>query len=207
MPHRINNANSRFTPTHSRHINPLFCFKTRAILPLLSHAKMIADRDIPMTAHASPMRLIGPALPEHTLRMSETDGQRVLVLGTLAASRPDLVTICRVLEIDPIPIGSHHDLPFRLHHCRPLAVLSDLPLESHALSAALRCIGAYDPDLPVLMLADDADAALGTIDAAQQLWGLSNMRREAPRASPHALIQFLFHAGRVRGMMRLLPVA
>ncbi len=163
-----------------------------------------------MTAHASPSRLIGPALPEFTRHISEPDGQRVLLLGSLPAQRPDLMQMLGTLDITAMAVRSHHELPFRLHHCHPLAIISDLPPESRELSAALRCIAAYDPDMPVLMLTEDAAATLGTIDAAEQLWGLTHLQREPPAAAARKLMEFLAFAGLCQGSttsgLRLLSV-
>lgn len=156
-----------------------------------------------MTAHASPTRLIGPALPEDALCMTETSAARVLLLterdtphdGRQGSCVSPITALCHALEITPLMVVSHHDLPFRLHHARPLAVISLLPPESRALASALRCIAAYDQDMPILLLTDDDATALGTIDAARQLWGLCRLRRLTTAPTPRELLEFLSLAG------------
>jgi len=139
--------------------------------------------------------------------MTEQDSHRVLVLTQSEEVPEQLDSMCRALDIGIMPVTSHHDLPFRLHHCRPMAVVSELDPQSLASCAALRCIAAYNPDMPVLLVSGDDPAAMGTIDAAEQLWGLSGLQRLPTLPAPRDLINFLFHAGRQRGFGRLIPVA
>ena len=158
-----------------------------------------------MTAHASPTRLIGPALPDASMCMTETGRPSVLLLGHQTASLAGYEDVCLALDIETMAVASHHELPFRLHHFRPMAVLIDLPSESRALAATLRCIAAYNPDLPSMLIADDNASALGTMDAARALWGLARLGRLPRDVSSRALIPILFRAGRARGVGRLLP--
>ena len=159
-----------------------------------------------MTAHASPFHLIGPALPEYSQLMSEPEGQRVLVIGDMTPTSTHLGKLCKALDIEVINVASHHELPFRLHHNRPLAVLTALPPETLAMSSILRCIAAYDTELPVLLLGDDRATLLGTIDAAAQLWGLSRLTVATLCLQPKALIDFLAKAGNKRGALHLMAV-
>ena len=159
-----------------------------------------------MTAHASPTRLIGPALPDASMCMTETGRPSVLLLGHQTASLAGYEDVCLALDIETMAVASHHELPFRLHQCRPLAVLIDLTPESRALASALRCIAAYNPDIPTLLIAEDCAAVLGTMDAARALWGLARLSRLSPEVSPRTLTPVLFRAGRARGVGRLLPL-
>ena len=159
-----------------------------------------------MTAHASPIRLIGQQLPESNLCMSQSGQPYVLLIGGPTGSLTGYEDVCLALDIETMAVASHHELPFRLHHFRPLAVLIDLPSESRALAATLRCIAAYNPDLPSLLIADDSASALGTMDAARALWGLARLSRLPRDVSSRALIPTLFRAGRARGVGRLLPL-
>ncbi len=153
-----------------------------------------------MTAHASPTRLIGPALPEDALCMTETSPRRVLLLTGRDSPQDAFRLMCQSLDVTALDIAmltvaSHHDLPFRLHHARPLAVISTLSTESSTLPNALRCIAAYDQDMPILLITEDDATALGTIDAARQLWGLTRLRRLTHTPAPHDLLDFLCLAG------------
>ncbi|MDR3522543.1 MAG: hypothetical protein P4L66_00405 [Acetobacteraceae bacterium] len=158
-----------------------------------------------MTAHASPIRLIGPQLPQSNVCMSETGQSYVLLIGGPTESLAGYEDVCQGLDLETMAVASHHELPFRLHHFRPMAVLIDLPSESRALAATLRCIAAYNPDLPSMLIADDNASALGTMDAARALWGLARLGRLPRDVSSRALIPILFRAGRARGVGRLLP--
>jgi hypothetical protein len=85
-------------------------------------------------------------------------------------------------------------------------VLAALPPDTLVMSSTLRCIAAYDADLPVLLLGDDHAALLGTMDAAEQLWGLSHLAVEPCEASHHGLIAFFAKAGQQRRALRLMAV-
>ena len=159
-----------------------------------------------MTAHASATRLIGPALPESSLCLSGVERSTLLLLGAQNDSLSGYGDVCQALEIDTVTVTSHHELPFRLHHCRPLAVMIDLPVESREMATALRCIAAYNPSLPVLVIATEAAAALGTLDAARALWNLGEISLLPPQVSPRSLLPALFHAERARGIGRLMPI-
>jgi len=115
--------------------------------------------------------------------------------------------MCDALLIELVAINSHHDLPFRLHHHRPMAVISEIDPQGIASCAALRSIAAYNPEMPVLLVAGDDPNVLGTIDAAEQLWCLSNLHRVAAPPAPSDLIGFLFQAGRHSGLGRLIPMS
>lgn len=160
-----------------------------------------------MTAHASATRLIGPALPESSLCLSGVERSTLLLLGARSDSLSGYDEVCQALEIDTEPVASHHELPFRLHHCRPLATLIDLPVESREMAAALRCIAAYNPSLPTLVIGPETAAVLGTLDAARALWNLADISLLSPQVSPRSLLSALFRAERARGgASRLMPV-
>ena len=159
-----------------------------------------------MTAHASPFHVIGKALPEEALCLSESPQPHVLLLGTGSLGLERCAELCAALDMHTEAARSHHDLPFRLHHSRPIAVLIDLPVDSRALAAALRCIAAYHQDLPIRLISRDTATALGTADTARELWGLSDLDVMTPQAAPCALMPFLFQAARARGVGRFMPI-
>lgn len=159
-----------------------------------------------MTARAFPDRVLGRALQQNTLRMTEQETQRLLVLVGPDGISPQLAMMCQSLDIEVIEVVSHHDLPFRLHHHRPIGVVSELNPCSPASCAGLRSIASYDPAMPVLLVTNADPTILGTLDAAEQLWGLSCLERIADPPSVKDLMRFLFQAGRRLGHGRLLPV-
>jgi hypothetical protein len=160
-----------------------------------------------MTAHASATRLIGPALPESSLCLSGVERSTLLLLGAQSQSLSGYDNVCQALDIDTVRVASHHELPFRLHHCRPLAVMIDLPVESREMATALRCIAAYNPSLTVLVIAAESAAALGTLDAAHALWNLGDILLLPPQVSPRSLLPALLRAERARGVGRLMPIS
>jgi len=159
-----------------------------------------------MTAHAFATSVLGRALPEDSLGMTEQETQRVIVLVGRDGVSPMLREMCAALLVELVAISSHHDLPFRLHHHRPMAVISEIDPLGIPSCAALRCIAAYNPNMPILLVAGDDPAVLGTIDAAEQLWSLSNLQRLAAAPAAGDLIGFLFQAGRHSRLGRLLPI-
>ena len=159
-----------------------------------------------MTAHASPSHLIGKALPDSSLCLSESGVPQVLLVGDRSLGLDACADICTALEMQITIARTHHDLPFRLHHARPIAALIDLPTDSRAISSALRCIAAYDQDLPIRLITDATAAALGTTDAARELWSLTELDVITPDRTARALMPFLFHAARLRGVGRFIRV-
>ncbi len=159
-----------------------------------------------MMSRAIFSRLPGCGLAKETRYVSEDETQRVIVLAGREGASTTLTEMCDALEIETITVSCHHDLPLRLHHMRPIAVISELDPQSLACCAALRSIAAYDQDTPVLLVSGNYPIVLGTIDAAQELWKLSGLYLLASAPGPSDLIQFLFRAGRQAGMGRLVPV-
>ncbi len=159
-----------------------------------------------MTAHASPSHLIGKALPDSSLCLTESGLPQVLLLGTNSPGLDFCADICAALEMQITIAHTHHELPFRLHHARPIAALIDLPTDSRAISSALRCIAAYDQDLPIRLITDETATALGTTDAARELWGLTELDVIAPDNTARMLMPFLFHSARMRGVGHFMPV-
>ena len=160
-----------------------------------------------MTAHAFATSVIGRALPQDTLRMTEQETQRVIVLANPGGISQQLLQMCHALAIELVAVASHHDLPFRLRHHRPMAIISELDPKGTTSCAALRTIAAYDQDMPVLLVAGQDPSVLGTIDAAEQLWRLSALHRLGDAPTANDLIGFLFRAGRRSGLGRLMPVS
>lgn len=159
-----------------------------------------------MTAPAFTGGLPARALACDTMGVLETRAQQVIVLAGRDGPSVRLLRMCAALEIEVISVTSHHDLPFRLHHTQPMAVISEIDPQGLASCAALRSIASYDQDIPVLLVSGDDPVVLGTIDAAQELWKLSGLCRLATPPSPGDLIHFLYQAGRQAGSGRLMPL-
>ena len=160
-----------------------------------------------MTAHAFPNSVLGHARENDSMFLTDQESPRLVVLTGRSGVSEDLAEMCEALEIDLIAVNSHHDLPFRLHHHRPIGVVSELDPSGLASCAALRSIAAYDSQMPVLLVAGIDPSGLGTIDAAEQLWGLSGLHRLVHAPSRQDLVGFLFKAGRRSGIGRLIPLS
>lgn len=140
------------------------------------------------------------------MSVSEPETQCVVVLDD-SDELPGLIAdMCAALGIGIIHVGAVHELPFRLHHHRPIAVISAIALSGRSSCAVLRGVAAFNPDLPVMMLATEDPASQGAIDAAEQLWGLTAVTRLGATPGPRDLIGFLFHAGRRDNSGRLVPL-
>ena len=164
-----------------------------------------------MTARNSGTRSIGagmtaPLFEKDTLALAQQESQPVLVLTGGCGISPALAQMAEALEIRLVAVGSHHDLPFRLHLSRPMAIISETDPQAEASCAALRCIAAFDQEMPVLLVSGNDPGAQGTIDAAEKLWGLTGLHQLPNVPGPSDLIAFLFQAGRQSGTGRLIPL-
>lgn len=159
-----------------------------------------------MTAQAFATRLLGRAMSADALAMSEQDTKAVIVLTESGQASAALCQIASALDIEVITIRSFHELPFRLHHHRPIGVALELNPLGHSCRSALRSIAAYDPDMHVLMVSGDDPVVLGAIDVSEKLWGLRALHRLLKEPKPTDVIGFLFQAGRQNGVGNLMPV-
>jgi hypothetical protein len=139
--------------------------------------------------------------------MSETDTRSVIALTETGKASETLEDMAAALHLELVTVRSFHELPFRLHHHRPIAVVLELGPTGQACRSALRCIAAYDPAMHILMNAGDDPNVLGEIDVYENLWGLTALHRMAGPPAPGELIGFLFGAGRDHGFGRLMPAA
>ncbi len=160
-----------------------------------------------MTVYESTRSVLGRARSAENMGMTEPEARRVIVLTLGRDARDMLKTMCAALDIAVEVVVSHHDLPFRLHQHRPMAVISELDPRGLASCSALRGIAAYDADMPILLTTHNDPAIHGTVDALEQLWGLTALRRVDAEPQPQELITFLYEAGQQSGLGRLMPVA
>lgn len=158
-----------------------------------------------MTAQAFATHLLGRAMPADALAMSERDTKAVIVMTDSGQASITLCKMASALGIEVITVRSFHELPFRLHHHRPIGVMLELNPLGHSFRSALRSISAYDPDMDVLMVSGDDPVVLGAIDVSENLWGLGALHRLALEPGPADIIAFLFQAGRRNGVGNLMP--
>ena len=111
---------------------------------------------------------------------------------------------CLGLTIAHVP--SHEDLAAMLSlHC-PMAVVAEMDAAGQDGCHVLMTIAGHDEELPVLLIAGEDPMVLGAIDAVQEIWQLASVTKWPRVQGIGAIVDFLFHAGRSGGCMRLMPV-
>ncbi len=160
-----------------------------------------------MAEHGSAARFRDKIRSVSNVAMTGPLGRSVVVLETRPVLSASLSMLCTALELDLVRVRSHHDLPLMLHRHRPMALIAVVEGTGQGCSNALRSLAAFDADLPVLLIAGDDPAAQGAIDATEQLWGLTGIRRVSDPPAPQDVMGFLFLAGRRSGAGRLIPVS
>jgi len=89
---------------------------------------------------------------------------------------------------------------------QPMAVIWDLAGGSVDSGQLLAKVAEYDPDLALLIVADDNPPALRLIEAMVEILGLTAVRKLFCRPELHDIVEFLFQAGRKSGGFRVLSV-
>jgi len=114
--------------------------------------------------------------------------------------------VCDCLDVMVHPLESSGDLSVILRQCRPMAVVTDLDMANQDGCHVLKSIGAYDRNLPVMVLAGTDAGLLGAIDAVEEVWGLSCVSKSNDLPSVGEIVDFLFRAGQIGRCLRLMPV-
>jgi hypothetical protein len=117
-----------------------------------------------------------------------------------------LRSICDCLNVTVERIPSHNELGPLLHQRCPMAIVAEMEAEGQDGCHVLMTVAAHDRDLPVLLVTGDDPALLGAIDAVEELWQLTSVVKWPLMPGVGGIVDFLFHAGRKGGCMRLLPV-
>jgi hypothetical protein len=159
-----------------------------------------------MTALASATHVLGRAVAFDALALTEQETKSVVAVTESATPSKALKDMVLALNLDLVVVRSFHELPFSLHHHRPIGVVIELNPLGQACRSALRCIAAYDPGTHILLQSDDDPVVLGEIDVSEKLWGLTALHRMAGPPAPRDLIGFLFNAGRQHGAGQLMPL-
>lgn len=145
--------------------------------------------------------------PDHDVPGHVGGGQHILTVGVDPWILGSFAPLCDALDIGLINSASSHEVPLALGRYRPIGVVAMIDGSDTGSCGALRSVSAFDPDMPVLLVTGQDPAADGMIDAAEQLWGLTNVNRIAEAPGPQEIMGFLFIAGRHSGTGRLLPLA
>jgi len=183
------------------------CYPTLSFETIVDYGpECVLERGLERVPERVPERVRGAAA-ESDMRLMPwhpAEQQRILVLGP---QPPALEPVCSALDMQPVRVTSYHEMPFMLHHHTPMGVICVIDPVGRDICRVLRGIAGYNPDLPVLIVANDDPACLGVMDAAEQLWGLTGLHTIPQDPAPGDLVTFLFHAGRHGKTGRLLPVS
>lgn len=158
-----------------------------------------------MTAQASATHVLGRAVAADALAMTEKDIKCLIVVTDHGQATPALRQMVAALGLELITIRSFYDLPFKLHHHRPIGVVLEVDPLGNACRSALRSVASYNQDMDVLLVCGDDPDVLGEIDVAETLWGLTAIHRLMGEPEASDLIGFVFQAGRRMGLGQLMP--
>ena len=118
-----------------------------------------------------------------------------------------ITEVCNFLRIRverlATAVGHHRN---RLRDTQPIAVMTEAEDMNYQVYDLLMSVASYDPDLSMMVVLTDDPAARGALEAARDLWQLTDVVHSAKRPGIRALIDFLFHAGRKSGASRVIAV-
>jgi hypothetical protein len=117
-----------------------------------------------------------------------------------------LDTVCDFLDLDAEHVSIENEIFPVLNAVRPIAVIADLVGDSQDGYHIMKLIGAYDRDLPVLLLTDGDPALLGAVDAVREIWGLTRVTTINDECDLGLLMDFLCHAVRGTGKARMIQI-
>jgi hypothetical protein len=117
----------------------------------------------------------------------------------------ELWAICEFLDIAVVRVPTHCDIGPVLRRQSPMAVLCELDGARQDGCHVMKTVASHDPSLPVLIVAGDDPYLIGAADAVEELWQLTEVTKTASLPGMAGLVDFLFHAGRKGGCLRLMP--
>jgi hypothetical protein len=130
----------------------------------------------------------------------------VVIASDSAAVVQQLEQVCVFFDLGVQIVDSEEELLSMLREHRPMAVIADVDGVSRDGFHAMRVVGDYDHDLPIMVLTHGDPVLMGAADAMQELWNLTMVSRTSAKPLAGQLAEFLFAAGRRAGCMRLVQV-
>jgi DNA-binding NtrC family response regulator len=103
-------------------------------------------------------------------------------------------------------VSAGTDLLRVLRDNRPMAVITDIDGHDQDGFHAMKVVGTFDRDLPVMILTGGDPVMMGAVDAVQESWNLTMVSRTTQANLAGQLAEFLYTAGRRAGCMRLVQV-
>lgn len=116
-------------------------------------------------------------------------------------------TVCESMRLRLCIAPDATSLGVKLGDTQPIAVLcADLGGGGRPVGRLLKLVANYNRDMPVLLMTSDDPETLGSIDAAVELWPLTDVQRIAGPVPVAAVVAFLARAGRLSGALRMMAV-
>jgi hypothetical protein len=117
----------------------------------------------------------------------------------------ELWAICEFLDIVVIRVPSRSDLNDVLGGQNPMAVVCELDGAGQDGCHVMKTVARHNPSLPIMIVTGSDPILIGAADAVAEIWGLTEVTQTGSLPSIAGLVDFLFHAGRVGGCLRLVP--
>jgi hypothetical protein len=114
--------------------------------------------------------------------------------------------ICEFLDVSVVRVPGHCDLSAVLRRQTPMAVVCELDGVAQDGCHVMKTVASHDPSLPILLLTGDDPILSGAADAVEEIWHLSEVTKLEALPGVASVVDFLFHAGRKGGCLRLMPV-
>jgi DNA-binding NtrC family response regulator len=131
-------------------------------------------------------------------------------LVVIASDSPDTIQqlemVCEFFDLAVETVSAGTDLLRVLRDNRPMAVITDIDGHEQDGFHAMKVVGTFDRDLPVMILTGGDPVMMGAVDAVQESWNLTMVSRTTQANLAGQLAEFLYTAGRRAGCMRLVQV-
>jgi hypothetical protein len=117
----------------------------------------------------------------------------------------ELEAICEFLDIRVITVPGRDDLRTVLRNQTPMAVVCELDGAGQDGCHVMKTVASHDPSLPILLVTGDDPILIGAAEAVEEIWRLTEVTKPEALPGIAGLVDFLFHAGRKGGCLRLMP--
>jgi len=113
--------------------------------------------------------------------------------------------ICEFLDIGVVRVSGRCDLGAVLRKHTPMAVVCEMDGVRQDGCHIMKTVASHDPSLPILLVTGDEPILAGAADAVEEIWHLTEVTKARSLPGIAGLVDFLFHAGRKGGCLRLMP--
>jgi CheY-like chemotaxis protein len=130
----------------------------------------------------------------------------VVVVSDDPATIANLQPVLDFVDLQMETVACGADLITVLDAHRPMAVIVGVDGGDQDGFYTMAMIARYNRDVPIMILTDGDATLMGAADAVQELCGLTAVTCSSGFPMAAQLVDFLFHAGRKAGCMRLVPI-